>query len=316
MRRWLLLAVLLAGCGEDGASAGGSRAGCPARAPIAPAPRRRLLADDGPRPLRRHRPGWRARRTVARVSPQTARSVALDGPPIARAGRVRRAVGAGRQRHALPDRGRAGRAPRSTSTLQAPYNLWAGAGSLWAVDDRAGEVIRIDPRAVRSRPGSRSATGRPTWPSTATTAWIVNHRDRALVALDTRTNRRATARDARRATRPSGSRCSAARSGSPAAAPTSCASIQRSGRVMETIEIGGSGIDVVAAGGALVGPERAARRSTRPGSRRWTRCGGWSRRRRGHVRRRGRPRSTSTACSRDGDGVWLADTTAGFVYRF
>ena len=43
------------------------------------------------------------------------------------------------------------RTARITARLQtgasAPYNLWAGAGSLWSVDDSVGEVIRIDPVA-------------------------------------------------------------------------------------------------------------------------------------------------------------------------
>ena len=48
-----------------------------------------------------------------------------------------------------------------------PYNLWSGAGSMWAIDDGSGEVIRIDPKTNEVTRSSRSATDPRTWCSRA-----------------------------------------------------------------------------------------------------------------------------------------------------
>ena len=225
----MLVALVLAGCGDEaargpsatrsappdgeGAATAGPGPGraagrcrdariippAPARAPRARPPsrrarlsrlrrRRRLLADDGPRPRRRDdlggvqggRTPW-SRLDGARVE--------LDGPPIAVLGAFGALWALDGRRHAVQDRGR--RVAATLDLAGAPRRTTCGRepGSLWAVDDRSGEVIRIDPARRGASRRSRSATGRRTWRSTGTTAWIVNHRDRALVALDTRTNR-------------------------------------------------------------------------------------------------------------------------------
>ena len=89
----------------------------------------------------------------------------------------------------------------------------------------------------------------------------------------------------------------------------------RDGRVLETVEIGGGGIDVVASGGALWVPARSvavdatglptldALRRVVPGSA-------------PEVISRPRGRTDVHGLLADDDGVWLADTTTGFVYRF
>ncbi len=108
-------------------------------------------------------------------------------PADRRARRVRRAVGARRERHALQDRGRArgGDArPRGRRAVQPVGGRRVAVGGRRS---RAARSSAIDPAgeivtkvAVGDGPADIAFAG--------TTAWIVNHRDRALVALDTRTN--------------------------------------------------------------------------------------------------------------------------------
>src|SRR3954470_8559939 len=70
-----------------------------------------------------------------------------------------------------------------------PYNLWVGAGSVWSVDDRSGEVLRLDP--ARRKVIARIAVG--DGPADmifrSGRAWVINHRDRGLVLIDTATNK-------------------------------------------------------------------------------------------------------------------------------
>lgn len=153
------------------------------------------------------------------------------------------------------------RTARVTAGLQtgvsAPYNLWAGAGSLWSVDDGSGEVLRIDP--VRRTVTERIAVGDGAADLVfrGGRVWVVNHRDRGLVVIETATNR------ARRLTT------------IPGDAPERIAWLAGSlwvtgrgtdllkldpetGAVQATIEIGAGGIDVIAAAGSLWVPARAA----------------------------------------------------------
>lgn len=186
------------------------------------------------------------------------RSVSLSGQPIA----VVAAFGAV---WALDTAGTVARIDPRTNRVSgrvrtgsaAPYNLWVGAGSLWSVDDRGGEVVRIDP--VRRTVTARIAVG--DGPADlvfrGSSAWVINHRDRGLVVIDTATNR------ARRL------------AVIPGDAPERIALLAGSlwitgrgtdlvrvdpatGSVQATLEIGASGIDVVAAAGSLWVPARAA----------------------------------------------------------
>jgi len=70
----------------------------------------------------------------------------------------------------------------------AAYNVWVGAGSVWVVDDSAGLVLRIAP-AGRVTARIQVGDGPADLVFRGTTAWVVNHRDRGLVRIDTRTNR-------------------------------------------------------------------------------------------------------------------------------
>src|SRR5262249_55037072 len=147
-----------------------------------------------------------------------------------------------------------------------PYNLWAGADSIWTVDDQSGEVIRIDPRSGEIVAKVDTGDGAASIAFAGGFAYVMNHRDRALVRIDTATNR--------------ARKLATIRAGE---APERLATLRGSlwitgrgtdllkvdpanGRVLKKIEIGGSGIDVVAAGGALWVPSRseAGHRGRRP----------------------------------------------------
>ena len=150
---------------------------------------------------------------------------------------------------------------RITARLQtgasAPYNLWAGAGSLWSVDDQTGEVLRIDPVARRVTQRIPVGDGAADLVFRGERVWVINHRDRGLVLIDAATNR------PRRLTTVPGD--------APERIAWSAGSLWVTGRgtdllrldpetgaVQATIEIGVGGIDVVAAAGALWVPARAA----------------------------------------------------------
>jgi streptogramin lyase len=153
------------------------------------------------------------------------------------------------------------RSARVTARLQtgvsAPYNLWAGAGSLWSVDDSVGEVLRIDP--VRRTVTERIAVGDGAADLVfrGERVWVINHRDRGFVLINAATNK------TRRLTTVYGP--------VPERMAWAAGSLWVTGRgtdllrldpetgsVQATIEIGVGGIDVVAAGGALWVPVRNA----------------------------------------------------------
>jgi streptogramin lyase len=139
----------------------------------------------------------------------------------------------------------------------APYNLWVGDGSLWSVDDRSGEVVRVDPVRRRVIVRIRVGDGPADLVFRGKRAWVINHRDRGLVSIDTATNR------ARRLATVPGD--------APERIALAAGSLWVTGRgtdlirlepetgaVQATIEIGAGGIDVVAAAGLLWVPARNA----------------------------------------------------------
>jgi outer membrane protein assembly factor BamB len=140
----------------------------------------------------------------------------------------------------------------------APYNLWVGGGSIWTADDQGARVVRLSPTLkvlaqppVGDGPASMAFSG--------TTAWVMNHRDRVLTRIDLRTNK------AKRL----------GVLGEENAAPERMvfangflwvtgrgADLYKvdgtTGRVVETIEIGASGIDIARGTDALFIPTRSA----------------------------------------------------------
>jgi len=195
----------------------------------------------------------------------------------------------------------------------APYNIWIGGGSVWVADDQGAQVLRISPatNAVVARipvgdgPADMAFSGRR--------AWVIDHRDRTLVRVDLATN--ATTRlptvgsDApERLVYLAGSLWVTGR-GTPLLQVD-----PESGTVMRSIDIGGTGIDVVASAGDLWIPVRTAKVDrtglpTMTAVRRVTTAGKVST----VAVARGRVDVHGLAAS--GRTVWLADNTDGFVYR-
>ena len=199
---------------------------------------------------------------VVRVSLATGarRTTALQGSPIA----VLNALGA---IWALDSSGIVSRLDADSAKVTAriqtgmagPYNLWAGAGSLWSADDRSGEIVRIDPARRRVVTRIQVGDGPADMVFRDGRAWVVNHRDLAVVVIDTSTNR------------PRRLVTLSVPNGAPERLAWAAGSLWVTGRgtdllrldpetgaVQKTIEIGVGGIDVVASASALWVPSRNA----------------------------------------------------------
>jgi hypothetical protein len=138
-----------------------------------------------------------------------------------------------------------------------PYNLWVGAGSVWTVSDASGEVLRISPTSNRVVARIQVGDGPADMVFVGTSAWVVNHRDRGLVRVDTRTNRpkrlgMLPAEVPERIARLGGDLWITGRG-------TDLLQVDPTDGATKAIrEIGAGGIDVVAAAGALWVPSRSA----------------------------------------------------------
>lgn len=340
MRRWLLIALLVAGCGGSSeeppratttptateeaapgvtatvgppeAAVEGSLPGaladrtCPAAGDFWPT---MTLAVDG-------QTAWVACKEDNAVKSLAGAKVELDGQAIA----VLEAFDA---IWALSERGTLFRIENGGTTEQIdlgagkPYNLWSGAGSMWAIDDGSGEVIRIDPKTNEVVKKIAVGDGPADMVFDGDTAYVINHRDRNLMVIDTATNQpRKLATIGRK----------------DVDAPERMAFLDgdlwitgrgmdllrvdpKTGKTLKTVEIGGSGIDVLAADGALWVPARSeatdqsgfptmeALRKVSPS---------------GKVTTVSEPldRVDVHGLTADNAVVWLADNTAGIVYRF
>ena len=195
----------------------------------------------------------------------------------------------------------------------AAYNLWFGAGSVWTADDQGAQVVRVSPtrNAVTARipvgegPADIAFAGGR--------ALVIDHRDRTLFAVDLATNR--------------STKLATLGGDAPERLAVLAGSLWVTGRgtqlfqvdpatgkTRRTIDIRGTGIDVVSAGGALWIPVRTATVDatgfpTMTALRR--------------VTTGGRVTTPATASGRvDVHGlvaaagaVWIADTTGGALYR-
>jgi hypothetical protein len=148
-------------------------------------------------------------------------------------------------------------AKRIALPVRAPYNIWIGGGSVWVADDQGAQMIRITPQtnAVVARlpvgdgPASMAFNGG--------TAWVVNHRDRVLSRINIATNRSAPltilAGDAPERMAWARGRLWITGRG------TDLLKVNpEDGSLEQTIEIGASGIDIVADGDNLWVPTRSA----------------------------------------------------------
>jgi hypothetical protein len=198
---------------------------------------------------------------VSTATGKTTKSIRLSGPVIA----VRSGLGAV---WALDSLGTLYRLNATTAKIakriplavSAAYNIWTGGGSVWVADDQGARVVRVSPQknkvvariAVGDGPASMAFNGG--------TAWVVNHRDTTLSRIDLATNK-----STRLAT------LALAGDSAPermlwlhdslwiTGRGTDLLKVSASdGSLQKTIEIGASGIDVVASGDNVWVPTRSA----------------------------------------------------------
>ena len=210
------------------------------------------------------------------------------------------------------------RTARVTKRIQvgaaAAYNVWIGAGSVWVADDQGAAVLRVSPssgRLARIPVGDGPAD----MVFRGTRAWVLTHRDNTLYGIDTKTN------TATRLGVVAGSGAAAERLaflgdalwitgrgvGLLEADP-------ETGAVRSPVDLDGTGIDVVAAAGALWVPVRTAAVDrtgfpTMTAVRRVTADGAVTT----VATARGRVDVHGLAAGLG--SVWLADNTGGFLYR-
>jgi hypothetical protein len=197
----------------------------------------------------------------------------------------------------------------------AAYNIWIGAGAVWVADDQGASVLRISPATNRVAARIAVGDGPADMAFAGTRAWVLTHRDNTLFRIDTTTN--------------AATRLATLGGGNAAAERLALlgASLWVTGRgvplfevdpetgaTRRSIDIGGTGIDIVTAGASLWIPVRTAEVDrtgfpTMTALRRVTTTG-----------------AVTTAATAQGrvdvhglaawhGAVWLADNTSGFLYR-
>ena len=195
----------------------------------------------------------------------------------------------------------------------APYNIWIGSGSAWVADDQGGRVLRVSPS--KNKVVARIAVG--DGPSdmvfAGARAWVINHRDSTLFRIDMATNRAVrlatVGEDAAERFVILGDSLWFTGRGTPLLEVD-----PETGAMRRTIDIDGTGIDIVAANGALWVPVRtlAVDRTGFPTMTAVRR-----------VTTDGTVTTVATASGRvdvhglaaGGGSVWLADNTDGYLYR-
>jgi hypothetical protein len=208
-----------------------------------------------------------------------------------------------------------GRVTRRTSLpVSAAYNIWLGGGSLWVADDQGGQLIRLSRGGTVQRkvvvgdgPSDMAFAG--------AFAWVINHRDRKLFRIDLATNVSTLvgviSGDApERMVALAGSLWVTGRG-------TDLLQVDpNTGAVKATIEIGASGIDLAAAGGALWVPVRSATVDPTglPTMQALRRVSATTKRVQTVSRAAGRV--DVHGIGTQGRFVWLADNRAGMLYRF
>jgi hypothetical protein len=210
---------------------------------------------------------WVACKTQSRVvrvntrTGKTTKSVRLRGPAIAVAsgfGSIWALDSGGTLYRIRP------KAPKVTRRINlsvaAAYNIWIGGGSVWVAADQGASVVRVSPASNSVVARIEAGDGPASMAFDGGTAWVVNHRDTTVNRIDLATNR---------------SRLLTTLGGVNERAPERMAFSHGSlwitgrgtdllkvnpatGSVQRTIEIGASGIDIVAAGDDVWVPTRNA----------------------------------------------------------
>jgi len=211
------------------------------------------------------------------------------------------------------DAARAVVARRIALGTAAAYNIWLGGGSVWVADDQGAQVVRVSPATNAVVARIPVGDGPADIAFAGGRALVIDHRDKTLFAVDLRSNR--------------STRLAILGGDAPERLAVLAGSLWVTGRgtrlfqidpttgkTTRTIDIRGTGIDVVAAAGALWIPVRSAVVDptgfpTMTALRR--------------VGASGRVTTPATARGRvDVHGlaaspgaVWIADTTGGVLYR-
>jgi streptogramin lyase len=195
----------------------------------------------------------------------------------------------------------------------APYNIWIGGGSVWIADDQGAQVLRISPARIKIIARIAVGDGPADMAFAGKHAWVMNHRDRSLFRIDMGTNRptrlATVGEDAAERLALVDGRLWVTGRGTPLLEVD-----PDTGATRRSIDIGGTGIDIVAAGGALWVPVRTpavdrAGFPTMTALRRVTPAGVVT--------------TAATATGRvdvhgfaaAGGAVWIADNSDGFLYR-
>ena len=208
---------------------------------------------------------WVACKTQARVvrvntrSGKTTKSVRLRGPAIAAASAFGSiwALDSGGTLYRMKPTGRITK--RIALNVAAAYNIWIGGGSVWVAADQGASVVRVSPQSNRVVARIEAGDGPASMAFDGGTAWVVNHRDTTINRIDLASNRSSLLttlggvndRAPERMTFSGGSLWITGRG-------TDLLKVNPvTGAVERTIEIGASGIDLVAAGGDLWIPTRS-----------------------------------------------------------
>ena len=197
----------------------------------------------------------------------------------------------------------------------AAYNIWIGDGAVWVADDQGARMLRISPVTNKIVARIPVGDGPADMVFVGKRAWMLTHRDNTLYRIDTATNVATSLAIV------GGSNAAAERL---AMAGNSLWITGRgvpllevdpeTGETLRSVDIKGTGIDVVATAGALWVPVRTAA-VDRTGFPTMTAVR--------HVTTAGAVTTVATARGRvDVHGlavglgsVWLADNTGGFLYR-
>jgi streptogramin lyase len=197
----------------------------------------------------------------------------------------------------------------------AAYNVWIGDGAVWVADDQGAAILRVSPSSNKVVARIPVGDGPADMVFRGTQGWVITHRDNTVFRIDAASN------EATRLGTVGGSNAAAERLAFlgdglwiTGRGVSLVEADPASGAIRRTIDIGGTGIDVVSAAGALWVPVRTAAvdRTGLPTMAALRR-----------VTADGKVTTVATARGRvDVHGlaaglgsIWIADTTGGELYR-
>lgn len=199
--------------------------------------------------------------------------------------------------------------------VSAAYNVWTGGGSVWVADDQGGRVVRVSAKTNRVVARPRVGDGPSDIVVQGTSAWVISHRTHVLHRIDLRTNvsRRIAVIPGDTPERMVWSHGALWLTGR----GTDLLKVSPAdGKVIETIDIGASGIDVAVAGDHLWVPTRSAAIDATgfPTMDALKKVSALTGEVSVVVEAKGRLDVHGLVAA--GGGVWLADNTSGSLYRF